>query len=60
MAFCTEYMENLMQRVVANHPAEPEGHRHQGRDRNLRFCHPAGDDAERRFRSGPPGWRLQY
>ncbi len=26
MAFCTEYMENLMQRVVANHPAEPEFH----------------------------------
>ena len=26
MAFCTKYMENLMQRVVANHPAEPEFH----------------------------------
>ena len=26
MAFFTEYMENLMQRVVANHPAEPEFH----------------------------------
>lgn len=26
MAFRTEYMENLMQRVVANHPAQPEFH----------------------------------
>ena len=26
MVFCTEYMQNLMQRVIDNHPEEPEFH----------------------------------